>query len=271
MFDIIVAYDAGADVVIPYNGVTLGDVRDIVYGCCFTRHPRDLKNTGIFVGGYSIEKAEELASEALRVLDALPKDLRVNIALDPNGAYTTASACVAKVKSAIDIKGCNAVVLAGTGPVGASTARLLASLGANIVLTSRSLERAEKMAESISKKVYAAQVDSIQRLASVVKNAEVVVSAGPPGAELMPKSVWTGSKGIRVLADMNVVPPYGIEGVKPKDDGNIIEGRKCFGAMAVGSLKMELHKRMIEHMFKEKGTLFNLENTYNLHQSSVLR
>lgn len=272
LFDIIVAYDAGADVAIPYSNVSPKDVRDIVHGCCFTRHPRDLVNTGIFVGGYDIEKAEKLASEALKVLDNLPKDLRVNIALDPNGAYTTASACVAKIKSSIWIKGSNVTVLAGTGPVGASTARLLAGMEANVTITSRSMERAGKIARELkSRNIFAFQADKPGKIADAVKNADVVVSAGPPGVGLMSRDVWVNNKRIKVLVDTNIVPPYGIEGIKPRDDGLLVEGKKCFGALAVGSLKMELHQRIIGKMFEEKGILLNLENMYDLYQSSLLR
>ncbi|MFH1126250.1 MAG: methylene-tetrahydromethanopterin dehydrogenase N-terminal domain-containing protein, partial [Candidatus Altiarchaeota archaeon] len=189
LFDLIVAHDAGADVVIPYNNVGLQDVSDIVYGCCFTRHPKDLINTGIFIGGYNSEKAEGLASEALNVLENLPKEMKVNIAIDPNGAYTTASACVSKIKSSIVLKDASVVVLAGTGPVGISTARLLLGLGAKVKVTSRSRERAEAVAGMLkSKDASGFQINNAKKVAEAVRNADVVVSTGPPGVELMSKS-----------------------------------------------------------------------------------
>ena len=271
LFDLIVAHDAGADVVIPYHNVTVGDVKDIVYGCCFTRHPRDLINTGIFVGGYSAEKAEELAAEALRILDGLPKELRVNIALDPNGAYTTASACVAKITSTIKVKGAHAAVLAGTGPVGTATARLLADLGASVTITSRKLERARRTARVIGGETTGAQAGSAQSVADAVKDAAIVVSAGPPGVQLLSESIWAGSKKIKVLADANVVPPYGIEGVSPRDDGRVVGSRRCFGALAIGSLKMEFHRMIIQKMFEEHGILFDLERIYSLYNNSLVR
>ena len=46
VFDQIVAYDAGADVVLSYGGVTPEDVRDLIHGCIFTRGPKDLHNSG---------------------------------------------------------------------------------------------------------------------------------------------------------------------------------------------------------------------------------
>jgi hypothetical protein len=269
LFDIIVAYDAGADAVIPYSNIKIEEVRDIVYGCCFTRHPRDLKNTSVFVGGYSIEKAEELASEALKVLNELPAEFKVNIALDPNGAYTTASACVAKIASAINLEGLNATVLAGTGPVGVSISRLLVGLGMKVRVTSRRLDRAEEVAKSISGKASGFQVDTPAKVAESVKDADVVVSAGPPGVELMSESVWKSNPRIKILADVNAVPPYGIQGVKPKNDGSVQEEKKCFGALTIGSLKMMLHQNMIKQMFNQRDLFFNLERIHRLHENSL--
>ena len=51
VFDQVVAYDAGVDEIMSTSGVTPADVRDLVYGCIFTRGPKDLKNTAIFIGG----------------------------------------------------------------------------------------------------------------------------------------------------------------------------------------------------------------------------
>src|SRR5207247_10263361 len=42
VFDQVVGYDAGADVIMSYGGVTEADVRDLIYGCLFTRGPKDL-------------------------------------------------------------------------------------------------------------------------------------------------------------------------------------------------------------------------------------
>ena len=51
VFDNVVAYDGGADHVIPYGGVTPKNVGALVDGAIFTRAPKDKKLTAIFVGG----------------------------------------------------------------------------------------------------------------------------------------------------------------------------------------------------------------------------
>ncbi len=51
VFDRVVAFDAGADEVMSYGRVTEDAVRDLVHGAIFTRGPKDLRNTAIFIGG----------------------------------------------------------------------------------------------------------------------------------------------------------------------------------------------------------------------------
>ena len=53
-FDRIVAYDAGADEVLSYGGVTATDVTALVHGAIFTRGPGDLRHTAVWVGGTDV-------------------------------------------------------------------------------------------------------------------------------------------------------------------------------------------------------------------------
>src|SRR3989442_3179563 len=66
VFDRVVAYDGGADEVMSYGGITPGEVRDLVYGCIFTRGPKDLKNTAVFIGGADMAGGEALLAAAHR-------------------------------------------------------------------------------------------------------------------------------------------------------------------------------------------------------------
>ena len=51
VFDRIVASDSGADEIFAYGGVEPGDVEGLVHGGMFTRSPKKLRKTAIFVGG----------------------------------------------------------------------------------------------------------------------------------------------------------------------------------------------------------------------------
>ena len=57
VFDGVVARDGGADDVMSYGGVTEDAVRDLVHGAIFTRGPKDLHNTAIFIGGTDMSSA----------------------------------------------------------------------------------------------------------------------------------------------------------------------------------------------------------------------
>ena len=85
VFDRVVAVDAGADHVFAYGGVTPEQVRGLVHGAIFTRSPKDLHRTAIFVGGSDVAAAEALFAEVRKHL--LPQfGLRVSALLDPSGA-----------------------------------------------------------------------------------------------------------------------------------------------------------------------------------------
>ena len=43
-----------------YGGVAEGDVRDLVHGAIFTRGPKDLHHTAIFIGGTDMAAGERL-------------------------------------------------------------------------------------------------------------------------------------------------------------------------------------------------------------------
>src|SRR5207245_8314396 len=96
VFDRVVAYDGGADEVMSYGGITEADVRDLIHGCIFTRGPKDLKNTAVFVGGADIAAGEQLLAAATK---AMFKPFTVSAMLDSNGSNTTAVAAVAKMRS----------------------------------------------------------------------------------------------------------------------------------------------------------------------------
>src|SRR5256712_5786487 len=89
VFDRVVAYDGGADEVMSYGGITPGEVRDLVYGCIFTRGPKDLKNTAVFIGGADMAAGEGLPAPAQQ---AGFQPFTRSPMLDSNGANTTAGA-----------------------------------------------------------------------------------------------------------------------------------------------------------------------------------
>src|SRR5262245_50353593 len=86
----VVAIDAGVEELFSYGGVKPDQVAGLVHGAIFTRGPRDLKRTALFIGGSNVEAGEALLAEAIKAM--IPAfGLRVSVLLDANGANTTAA------------------------------------------------------------------------------------------------------------------------------------------------------------------------------------
>jgi hypothetical protein len=266
-FDRIVAYDAGADEVLSYGAVSEADVRGLVHGAIFTRGPKDLKNTAFFIGGSSMPVAEGLLVSAT---EAFFGPFRVSVMLDPNGSNTTAAAAVVKLVRAVggDVRGRRAVVLAGTGPVGARAGGLLLRLGAEVKITSRDGARGALAARQIGERfggrveqVTARNPSDVQELMAW---AELLLASGPSGVTLVPREIWAGRPALRAVADVNAVPPLGIEGIVVTDDGTPREGIPAFGALGIGGLKMKAHKAAIAQLFERNDLVLDAEQIYDL-------
>ncbi len=260
-FDRIVAFDAGADEVMSYGAVTDNAVRDLVHGAIFTRGPKDLHNTAIFIGGTDMAAGERLLAA---VRGAFFGPMRVSVMLDSNGSNTTAVAAVAKLQQACGaITGRRAVVIASTGPVGMRAAGLLAKAGADVVVTSRRADASARVAEVIKQRFGAdvrpmAMPDS-SHAASALEGAELVLNAGGAGICLVPRTAWDGRAGLRAAADVNAVPPLGIEGIEVTDNGADRNGVTVFGALGVGGLKMKIHRACIARLFERNDLVLDAE------------
>src|SRR5262245_49104282 len=136
VFDRVVAIDAGADEVFSYGGVRPEQVQGLVAGAIFTRGPKDLKSTAIFIGGSDVSAAERLLVEVRRHM--IPQfGLRVSVLFDANGSNTTAAAAIRAASRHLNLQGAKALVLGGTGPVGQRAALILARHGAEVRVGSR--------------------------------------------------------------------------------------------------------------------------------------
>ena len=265
VFDTVVAYDGGADRVTGYANVTPDNVGGLVDGTIFTRGGKDKQDTAIFVGGGDMAKGEAL-------LKAVQKKFfgpfRVSVMLDPNGSNTTAAAGVALLAKATKLKGKKAVVLAGTGPVGMRASALLAQEGAEVSLTSRSKERAEKAAQAIEAR-FGVKVKPVQGAdeaarAKDLEGAQIVFAAGAIGIELVKTSHWEGNRTIEAVADVNAQPPLGLEGIEATDKGKERDGKICFGALGIGGLKLKLHRACIGQLFESSEDVLDAEHIYAL-------
>jgi methylenetetrahydrofolate/methylenetetrahydromethanopterin dehydrogenase (NADP+) len=268
VFDRVVGIDAGADEVFSYGGIRPEQVRDLVHGAIFTRGPKDLRRTALFIGGSDVGAGERLLEEACRHM--LPKfGLRVSVLLDANGANTTAAAAVRAAARHLTLNGAPALVLGGTGPVGQRVARLLAREGAQVRVGSRQLARAQAVCAQIRAKFPAANLEAVETSSvsdrqAALQGRTLVIAAGAAGAVLLTRQLRASATDLKVAIDLNAVPPLGIEGIEVTDKGVERDGMIAYGAIGVGDTKMKLHKAAIARLFERNDQVLDAEEVYAL-------
>jgi len=207
----------------------------------------------------------------------------LSIIVDPRGAYTTASAAVAKTlavsmeKGFGDFNGKTATVLAGTGPVGQIAARLYAMEGANVIVTSRKLERSTDVARKINEEIGTQKARGVQAASpdetgKSIRDADIILSAGAAGIHLLPLNVLKEyGRRCKVVGDINAVPPLGIEGLKPTDDGiEILPGVWGIGALTIGTLKNEVEAQLFKRAVETPKGILDYKIAYEIAKSTVL-
>jgi methylenetetrahydrofolate/methylenetetrahydromethanopterin dehydrogenase (NADP+) len=268
VFDNVVAYDGGADHVTAYGGVTPGNVGALVDGAIFTRSPKEKKFTAIFVGGSDMAQGEALFAAVRKKFFA---NFRVSVMLDSNGSNTTAAAGVAWLAHGRSLAGRRAVVLAGTGPVGQRAALLLAREGARVALTSRSLARAQKVAQALGERFEVEAIEAVDNAARAraVEGAQIVFATGAAGVNLLDEAAWQDSPTLELLCDANATPPPGIEGIAMADKALARHGKTVWGAIGFGALKIALHRACIARMFESNELVLDAEEIYSIAKTMV--
>ena len=280
-FDMLTAIDLYPDAqILPYSNVEPDDAKRIIQDAMFPRGPKGARHTKIFIGGQDVEKAIEILKVAKKSMFP-PFELAVIV--DPRGAYTTASAAVAKTLALFKEKGFgdfnkkNATVLAGTGPVGRVAARLYAKEGGNVVVTSRKLQRATAVASKINKEIGAekacgAQASAPDEIGEAIKDADIILSAGAAGIQLLPLSVLKDyGKRCKVVGDINAVPPVGVEGLKPTDDGvEFLPGIWGIGALAIGPFKGKIEAELFKRAVESSKGILDYKVAYEIAKSMIL-
>lgn len=268
-FDVNMAYEAEFDGVIPYTEVTLEEVHGLTQDTIFSRGPTGVKRTGIFIGGREFGMAMDMLKRARA---AMVPPFEVSVFADPSGAITTAAAMVAcvevwvKNKTGDDLKGKNIHIIGGTGPVGMCAGVLAANCGANVYLVShRGADAAQSIAEEYNGRYHvnmqgADGGSDEANMAWLSKDCDVVIGSAKAGLQVLSKKQLKEAQNVVVAADVNAVPPLGLQGVGVHDMGKTLDftPKKAagIGALAIGNVKYKVHYRMFELMKQTDKPLY---------------
>ncbi len=205
--------------------------------------------------------------------DSMFPPFKTSIIVDPAGAYTTAAAMVAKAENALETSKLGelktkTVAILGTGAVGQIAAVLLAKMGCNVMIASLNPKRVDgkEHAEGIAKLLahdHGVQVEGIfaptpASKIEIIKKADVVMCAGVMGVRIIDKEMLKEVKTMKVLIDINAVPPFGVEGIELKDDmREMLPGIFTIGALTVGDLKHKLEKEILRDARSNGKEVYN--------------
>lgn len=266
-FDVNMAVDAGWVAAIPYINVEPGEVCGLVQDAIFSRSPKGLKNTGIFIGGRDTQQAMEMLTSAQK---SMFTPFEVSVFADPSGAYTTAAAMVAVVEDklsttfATTLADKTVLVLAGTGPVGQVVVVLAAQAGANVRIIGRQLDKAQRIADMCSEKLGSGKITisagADADKSDYIKTTDVVFATGAAGIELLSAELIASATQLKVAADVNAVPPSGVAGLDAFDNGKPIAGSNSgaigIGALAIGNVKYQVQSRLLKQMIEVDKPIF---------------
>jgi len=262
-FDAVTALDAGVDCLLSYHQVNTSNAVPLVQGAIFTRNPKELHNTAIFIGGSDVEAAEAVFRQ---VNDCFFGPMRVSVMMDANGCNTTSAAAVCHIARHIRLREVRAVVLGGTGPVGRRVAEILASQGSEVTLASRSLARANKVCSQFAASVSArpAELPGDGNFSGLLDGKNVVITAGAAGVEFTSLEKLQQFPALRLAIDLNAVPPLGISGIESTDKAKPAGSLLCYGAVGIGGLKMKIHHTLIERLFRKNDQVFGTTQIFGV-------
>jgi methylene-tetrahydromethanopterin dehydrogenase len=264
-FDINMAADAGYQIIVPYCEVGTDGVAGLTQDTIFSRSPKGLLRTGIFVGGRDVLQAADMLDRAKA---SMFKPFVVSLMADPSGAYTTAAAMVACVEAALagqdakDLDGRRVVVLGGTGPVGRIAGVIAAQAGAQVFLSSRGGADAAEATASETGKRFGVSLRGVAggdqaAVRASIADADVLLACAPAGVQVVSAETLTFARQLKVAADVNAVPPEGIAGVGAMDNAKPLPGTAAVGvgALAIGNVKYQTQQRLLVQMHDAEAPL----------------
>lgn len=257
-FDANMALDAGYDAVLSYNDVTLDEVTGLVQDAIFSRPPRTGVRTAMFFGGKNATLALDMLAKAKK---ALVPPFGMSFFADPAGSFTTAAAMVACVEKILQQKhqrrldGLKLAIFGATGVVGFASAVIAALEQASVTIVGydgikRVADSANEIRTRFNLEVRPADGSDDSKKSAILNENEAVLCAGRAGVQILSKAQLAGAKNLLIAADVNAVPPAGVEGLGMQANGDPLtpNGAVGLGPLAIGNIKYKTEFGLFQKM-----------------------
>jgi methylene-tetrahydromethanopterin dehydrogenase len=261
-FDVNMAIDAGYDATVSYTNVSPDEVTGLVQDAMFSRSPRDATRTGVFIGGKDALLALDMLDAAGK---ALLKPFEISLFADPAGSFTTAAAMIAVVEKTLrekkgrELRGAAVSVFGATGVVGTASGVIAALEGASVTFVgrdgrARTARHADELNRRFGLNVAVADGSTPEERTAIVQASEVVLCAAKAGVRVLDAAQINSARNLLVAADVNAVPPLGIEGLDLHANGAPLgeHGALGIGALAVGNVKYRTESGLFKQMTESK-------------------
>ena len=274
-FDVNMALDAGYDAVLTYTNVTVDEVTGLVQDAIFSRPPKIGARTGMFFGGKNAMLALDMLAKAKK---ALVPPFGISFFADPAGSFTTAAAMVACVEKALkdkkkrDLNALKVAVFGATGVVGYASAVIAALEGSDVTLVGYDgIKRVNDSAAEIKARfnvdVRAADGSDDGKKSAIMATAEAALCAGRAGVRILSTAQLAAAKHLLIAADVNAVPPPGVEGLDMQ--ANSVEltpqGALGLGPLAIGNIKYKTEFGLFQQMIAAaKAVNFDFRDAFRL-------
>jgi methylene-tetrahydromethanopterin dehydrogenase len=149
--------------------------------------------------------------------------------------------------------------------VGAAAAVLASLAGAKVGIVGReATTRARSTAEDCNQR-YGTNVEPVEAntdslKASMMQKADVALATAKAGYRVVGRQLLAKAPRLLVAADVNAVPPQGIEGIDAMDDGKPLQASSAkavgIGALAIGNIKYQTQRGLLETMLKADKVVF---------------
>jgi methylene-tetrahydromethanopterin dehydrogenase len=279
-FDVNMAADAGYKVIVPYINVTLEETTALVQDAIFSRPPDYGVRTGIFIGGKDAILALDMLEAARR---AMVPPFQLSALADPAGSFTTAAAMVACVERVLKFKfgrgwkGTKIAVFGATGVVGFASSIITALEGADVQLVAhRGVDRVIKSA-AVSKERFGVDLTPVagetpEQKREIIANADVIFAAAAAGVQVISKEEKAIAKNLLVVADVNAVPPPGVDGMELFMDGAPLPDSNALGVgpLAIGDVKYKTESGLFKQMLaSDEPLLLDFRHAFALARQLV--
>ena len=128
------------------------------------------------------------------------------------------------------------------------------------------MEACEDMHERFGVEMNPMQASDDESIQAAMDSAHVVFGAAKAGIQLLNAKQWQDHPTLELIADVGTSQILGFEGIDVMDKDTERHGKRVFGGIGIGALKLKLHRACIAKLFESNDIALDAEEIYKIAQ-----